>query len=116
YPIRGYFEGVRAGKYAWAGSVEYRVPLLNVDRGIGLLPSHLDRVSGSIFLDGGNAWGIAPDEVSIGKQKTLLASGVEVQSSVSFFFTNPLFLRAGYAVQLEQQNVGSFYLRLGTVF
>lgn len=116
FPIRGYFEGVRAGKYAWAGSAEYRVPLKNVDRGLGLVPSHLDRVSGSVFLDGGNAWGVGMDEAGIGRQKTLLASGVEIQSSVSLFFTNPLFLRAGYAVQLDQQNGRSFYFRLGTIF
>ena len=116
YPIRGYLEGVRAGKYAWSSSVEYRVPLQNIDKGIGLLPSHLDRVSGSVFLDGGNAWGLGLDEAGIGRQETLLASGVEIQSYVSLFFTNPLFLRAGYAVQLDQQNAMSFYLRLGTNF
>ena len=116
YPIRGYSEGVRAGKYAWSSSVEYRVPLQNIDKGIGLLPSHLDRVSGSVFLDGGNAWGLGLDEAGIGRQETLLASGVEIQSYVSLFFTNPLFLRAGYAVQLDQQNARSFYLRLGTNF
>jgi len=116
YPIRGYFEGTRSGRYAWAGSAEYRVPLMNVDRGLGLFPSHLDRVSGSIFLDGGNAWGIAVDEADIGRGKTLLASGVEIQSSVSLFFTNPLLLRAGYAFQLDEQRERSFYLRLGTIF
>ena len=116
YPIRGYLEGVRAGKYAWSSSVEYRVPLQNIDKGIGLLPSHLDRVSGSVFLDGGNAWGLGLDEAGIGRQETLLASGVEIQSYVSLFFTTPLFLRAGYAVQLDQQNAMSFYLRLGTNF
>jgi hypothetical protein len=116
YPIRGYFEGTRSGRYAWAGSAEYRVPLMNVDRGLGLFPSHLDRVSGSIFLDGGNAWGIAVDEADIDRGKTLLASGVEIQSSVSLFFTNPLLLRAGYAFQLDEQRERSFYLRLGTIF
>ena len=88
----------------------------NIDKGVGLLPSHLDRVSGSVFLDGGNAWGLGLDEAGIGRQKTLLASGVEIQSYVSLFFTKPLFLRAGYAVQLDQQNARSFYLRLGTNF
>ena len=119
YPIRGYFEGARSGRYAWAGSAEYRVPLLNADRGLGSFPSHLDRVSGSIFLDAGNAWGVGEEEIVKGQtsmQKTLLSSGIEIQSSVSLFFTNPLFLRTGYAFQIGQQGTRSFYLRLGTSF
>jgi hypothetical protein len=79
----------------------------------------LDRVSGSIFLDAGNAWGVGEEEIVKGHipmQKTLLSSGIEIQSSVSLFFTNPLFLRTGYAFQIGQQGARSFYLRLGTSF
>ena len=59
FPVRGYSEGRRTGRYAWSVSGEYRFPLINVHRGIGLLPLHMDRVSGALFFDAGNAWGKA---------------------------------------------------------
>ncbi len=47
----------RWGRFAWSATVEYRFPIQLVNRGAGLFPLHLDRISGSLFFDGGNAWG-----------------------------------------------------------
>ena len=56
-PVRGYERSTRSGRYAWSTSVELRAPLALVNRGLEALPLHLDRIFGSVFLDGGNAWG-----------------------------------------------------------
>ncbi len=56
FPVRGYPGGALLGRTAASGSVELRLPLALVGRGLGLLPVYLDRMSLSLFADGGAAW------------------------------------------------------------
>jgi len=119
FPIRGYFEGRRTGRYAWSASGEYRFPLLNVHRGIGLLPVHMDRVSGALFFDAGNAWGGAGPVAGSRPNPRLsaLASvGAELQTSITALFSTRMFFRLGAALRLNAGTGSAFYLRLGTAF
>jgi Tol biopolymer transport system component len=119
FPVRGYFEGRRTGRYAWSVSGEYRFPLINVHRGIGLLPVHMDRVSGSVFFDAGDAWGDAgPVGGSLPNPRgTALASvGAELQTSITALFSTRMFFRLGVARRLNSATGGAIYLRLGTAF
>lgn len=54
--IRGYAPAVRRGRYYAAGTVEYRIPLLDVDRGLGTVPLFMQRIGLVPFFDVGNAW------------------------------------------------------------
>ncbi len=119
FPVRGYFEGRRTGRYAWSASGEYRFPLINVHRGIGLLPVHMDRVSGSIFFDAGNAWGDAGPLGGVlpNARGTALASvGAEVQTSITALFSTRMFFRLGAARRLNSGKGVAIYLRLGSAF
>ena len=118
FPVRGYFRGQRAGRYAWTASAEYRFPILNAHRGLGLFPLHVDRVSGSLFVDGGNAWGDSNPAIDVlnPREPTLGAVGAELQISVLALFNTRLFFRLGAALTLNDETDDPLYLRLGTAF
>ena len=119
FPVRGYSEGRRAGRYAWSVSGEYRFPLNNVHRGIGLLPLHMDRVSGALFFDAGNAWGDAGplDQGAPNPRRDAVASvGAELQTSITALFSTRMFFRLGVALRLNSSSGSPIYLRLGTAF
>lgn len=121
FPVRGYFEGQRSGRYAWSASAEYRFPLLNVHRGIGLLPLHVDRISGALFADVGNAWGpndpLVPGAGYVNPRRTALGSvGAELQTSISVLYSSRLFFRFGVAFPLGDEPADPLYLRLGLAF
>ena len=116
-PVRGYERSTRSGRYAWSTSVELRAPLALVNRGLGALPLHLDRIFGSVFLDGGNAWGGAS---SAGEEnprlRTLLSAGFEVSTDLLVLYSVPLRLRAGVAFPLVEQEGARYYVRVGLPF
>ena len=119
FPVRGYSEGRRTGRYAWSVSGEYRFPLFNVHRGIGLVPVHMDRVSGALFFDAGNAWGgVGPGAGSPQnpRRNAVASVGAELQSSITALFSTRMFFRLGAALRLNSGSGGPIYLRLGTAF
>ena len=119
FPVRGYQAGRRTGRYAWAVSGEYRFPLINVNRGMGLFPFHMDRVSGALFFDAGNAWGDASSfggSFSNPRLNAMASVGAELQTSITALFSTRMFFRLGGALPLNSGTGGSIYLRLGTAF
>jgi WD40-like Beta Propeller Repeat len=120
-PVRGYFSGQQTGSTAWSATAEYRFPVWNVHRGLGVLPLHADRISGAGFFDAGNAWG--PEFPTLGegpflnpRRRALASVGAELQGEFLFFFTSPLTVRVGIAHRLVDLPGESFYLRVGTTF
>ncbi len=100
-------------------SGEYRFPLINVHHGLGLWPLHMDRVSGALFFDAGNAWGEAgPSSGSPQnpRRNALASVGAELQASITALFSTRMFFRLGAALRLNSGEGSPFYLRLGTAF
>ena len=116
-PVRGYETSTRSGRTAWSTSVELRVPLALVNRGHGTLPLHVDRIFGSVFLDGGNAWGGAssPGDESP-RPNALLSAGFEVSTDLLALYGVPLRLRAGAAFPFVEQEGPRYYVRVGLPF
>jgi len=118
FPVRGYDTARRFGIYAWSVSAEYRFPIRLVNRGAGLFPLHLDWLSGSLFLDAGNAWG--PELDLRGYQNPardpLVSVGGEVTTRVLPLWFAVLDVRAGLAFPLEEEHGTRVYLRLGSSF
>ncbi len=52
--------GLIAGRYFSVASLSYRLPLVDVDRGLGTLPIFFTRVGMIPFVDWGNAWSGPP--------------------------------------------------------
>jgi Tol biopolymer transport system component len=124
FPVRGYSTASRWGRYAWTASAEYRFPLRLVNRGWGLFPWHVDWLAGTVFVDGGNAWG--PELGVPGFQNPMgdpLASvGGELVVRSLAFWSQILDLRLGVALPLLEVEPGRGthgphgYLRLGMAF
>ena len=116
-PVRGYETSTRSGRYAWSTSVELRAPLVLVNRGRGVLPLHLDRIFGSVFLDGGNAWGgVLPTGEASPRLRALLSAGFEVSADLLVLYGVPLRLRAGAAFPLVERDGPRYYVRAGLPF
>jgi Tol biopolymer transport system component len=117
-PVRGYDTFSRFGRYAWAASVEYRVPLALVNQGVGAWPVHFDRASASLFGDAGNAWG--PDSSPGGFEnpirRALASVGGEITAQVMTFYKSTLRFRTGVAFPLVDGDGARVYLRLGVPF
>jgi hypothetical protein len=116
YTVRGFTNGVRSGRNAWSASLEYRVPLALVNRGAGLFPLHVDRVSASLFADAGNAWGTSVHGALNPRRSTLASVGGEVVTDLLTFFTIPLTLRTGVAVRTSGGEGTTLYVRIGRNF
>jgi hypothetical protein len=54
--LRGYPSGVFRGRYFGLLNVEYRIPIVDVERGIGAVPMYLQNVVLVPFSDWGRAW------------------------------------------------------------
>ena len=117
FPVRGYETSTRSGRVAWSTSVELRAPLALVNRGAGTWPLHLDRIFGSVFLDGGNAWGRASSAGQESpRRRALLSAGFEVSTDLLVFYGAPLRLRAGAAFPLAERDGPRYYVRVGLPF
>lgn len=54
--IRGHVQGAYPGRYYAVLNMEYRIPLADVQRGLGTLPTFLRRITMIPFADLGGAW------------------------------------------------------------
>jgi Tol biopolymer transport system component len=54
--LRGYNPSTFSGLYYGLFNTEYRIPLLDVDRGVGSVPGFFERIVAVVFTDWGMAW------------------------------------------------------------
>lgn len=118
FPVRGYRFGHRSGRFAMSWSGEYRIPLAILDYGFGAWPLFLDRVHGSVFVDGGNAWGPELGEPGYDNpvQPTLWSAGAELSLIVAPLYLGGVDFRFGTGVPLVDGVDPVFYLRIGNSF
>ncbi len=90
--LRGYPPLARVGSQFQLLNVEYRFPVWQTRRGASSLPFFIQRVSGDVFMDAGNA-GFGPwrlDTLAVG-------AGLEVLVDLVLGYILPFTLRVGYA-------------------
>ncbi len=97
--IRGYPTGADRGDTYWAAGAEYRLPLWRIDRGFGTFPAFLRALSGSVFLEAGNAFDKVSTFTDVFKG-TLAGAGAEIRLSTIIGWGGSLDLRLGYAAGL----------------
>jgi hypothetical protein len=111
--LRGYRgdELALRGTDARVTSLEWRMPLADVDRHFMSPPLGLNRLSGAVFFDIGGAWnaGRGPDKYRRGV-------GVELLGEVKLLYALGLQLRAGVARGLDDPSGTRAYLSLGRMF
>lgn len=124
-PVRGYGEDHRRGTRAWTASAEYRFPLALVEEGVRLWPVFLDRVSGALFVDAGDAWcdpataAAVPDIPGVCVDRMpVVGAGAELAVDLSLGFAAPVRVRSGvgWPISLTDDRRPVFYVRLGPSF
>lgn len=94
--VRGYPIGASTGDSYWLTSLEYRLPLFRVDRGLGVLPVYGDAVSAAAFVDAGQAFGVVNAPLD-GVGTPLVGVGAEIRFTAVLAYNNGLSGRLGFA-------------------
>ncbi len=130
FPVRGFSRSTLRGQNAALASIEYRFPLLQIDKGPAAYPVYFYRLLGDIFYDTGTAWN--DEAVSLGrvnrptskafeKQNTIASTGAEISVDLFFGYFIPIRYRLGAAYVLKSPIPGDegstqIYLTGGTSF
>lgn len=117
--LRGYYPASDSGEWYWLGSLEARFPLLQIDRGLGTLPFFVRYISGSVFVDTGNAFDDFSDPSALGQ--VLVGTGAELQLYALAGYGGGYIVRAGYAFAPQGDGIALFdpggaYLSFGVSF
>ena len=112
FPLRGYRSGDLSltGRHSLLGTLEWRVPLSDVDRHFMVPPVGLNRLSMSLFLETGSAWNDSAG------QRFFNSGGLELLAEVRAGYLLGLQLRAGVAKGFEAPGQTVGYLKVGRSF
>ena len=119
--LRGYPTGVDVGDRYWLSGLEYRFPILQVDRGFGTVPVFVRWLSGTVYADAGNAFASA-DPLSAAADGVLVGVGAELRALILLGWTSGVSLRVGYGVGLTTDaaipwnSPAAVYVRAGASF
>ena len=118
--LRGFPAATVSGDWYYLGSVEYRLPLWIIDRGVGMVPAFARNISAAVYLDTGNAFAEAAD-VQGALSGTLMGTGAEIQGRAILGWAVPLTVRLGYGFALRGPgypigDAQGFYAWLGSSF
>jgi hypothetical protein len=101
--LRGYPSVIVAGRSYTLGNIEYRFPIVNVDRGLSTLPIFLNRINGNVFLDYGSAF----DTLETAQFKT--GTGAELWFDTTLGYIAAFTFRIGYARGLSSGGIDKTY-------
>jgi hypothetical protein len=108
--LRGVAEDETAGTRAAVVNLDYRVPLMRIDRGAGTLPVFARVLHGAVFLDAGHAW-----VDSFRRRDVIVSVGAELSLDAVVGYVLPLTFTAGGAwVSQDRGFVG--FARIGRAF
>jgi hypothetical protein len=101
--LRGYTPVIVAGRSYALGNVEYRFPIVNIDRGSSTLPIFVNRINGNVFFDYGSAFENFRD--AAWKSGT----GAELWFDVTLGYVASFTFRTGYARGLASGGLDKLY-------
>ena len=110
--LRGYGTAAAAGRYFGILSAEYRIPIVDIDRGLGTAPFFFQRVGLVPFVDWGNAWSdpIRPRDL-------LLAGGASLAFTFRVGFVESATLLLQYTHGFDKDlGLDTFRAVIGSAF
>jgi hypothetical protein len=118
--LRGYPLGADIGDMYWLSGLEYRMPVWRIERGIATLPVYARTISGTLFLDAGNAF-TELESAEDAIDGALVGTGAELRLSMIAGYGIGVSARLGYAIGLTEGgfalgNPEAFYFVAGTSF
>lgn len=121
-PVRGYPTARLRGDSALIGSLEYRFPIRQIDRGPGVYPIFFQRLTGDVFFDFGTAWNTRAVSLPLITRprsdpfdETITSAGAELSLDLVAGHLVPLRYRLGIAVPFDDEGV-KFYTAIGSSF
>ncbi len=108
---RGYPKGMFKGRRSAFGTVAYRFPIKNIERGYRTWPIFLSRLHGEFFFDAGNAW-----DRGLGLSDLQTGIGAELKLNLTFIYWMPTQLIAGVAQGLDEQGEDQSYIYVQSGF
>jgi hypothetical protein len=127
FSLRGYKPAILEGNNLILTSLEYRFPITNIEHSLklGPLSIFLERLSGALFVDIGNAWESANANTNITTKENEINSiwqdfkssiGAELKADFNYQYDSPFTLRLGAAKALSDPKGYDIYITLGTSF
>jgi len=127
FSLRGYKPAILEGNNLLLTSLEYRFPLANIEHSLklGSLSIFLERLSGTFFIDMGNAWESPSvnmniineeDETNSIWQNFKSSIGAELKADFNYKYDSPFTLRLGAAKALTAPYGYDIYITLGSSF
>lgn len=109
--LRGFPANSQVGDSFLLGTLEYRFPIWEVERGIGSLPLFLSRIHGAVYGDLGDAFD------GVFQPRRLQAGvGVEARAHLVVGYKGHFFVRTGIARGLMRGGVEQPYFVMGVPF
>ena len=105
--LRGYPTNVLRGQKAALGSLEYRFPITNLEKGWNTKPFFYRRFHGAVFFEAGNAWDGTYHEADL--QRSL---GAEARLDMTLGYYLPITIRFVVAKGLDKDGESQAYLGL----
>jgi len=110
YMLRGLAEDQLEGAFALSGSLEYRFPILSIERGLfQQWPLFIDDLGGSVFVDAG----LAGESFDLSELK--VGMGAEFHKSMTFAYGLSVTFSTGVGYVLGGDSP-QFFFRTGTAF
>jgi len=127
FSLRGYKPAILEGNNLLLTSLEYRFPLANIEHSLklGPLSIFLERLSGTFFIDMGNAWESPRVNINITNEEDEINSiwqdfkssiGAELKAYFNYQYDSPFTLRLGAAKALTAPHGYDIYITLGSSF
>ncbi len=131
FSLRGYKPAALEGNNLLLTSLEYRFPLANIEHSLklGPLSIFLERLSGALFIDMGNAWessgASANSSLNINTENNEINSiwqdfkssiGAELKADFNYQYDSPFTVRLGAAKALTDPKGYDIYITLGSSF
>jgi len=110
--LRGYPVAGKTGRYFTVGTLEYRMPLLDVDRGLGSAPFFFQRVGMIPFVDYGQAWS---NPLEIKDFKLGAGAALVFSITVGYLETVQLFLQYAHGFD-DETGLDNFRALIQTSF
>jgi Tol biopolymer transport system component len=108
--LRGVDESDVIGDHAVVANLDYRFPLLRIDRGLGTLPAFARVIHGAVFVDAGDAW-----RGKFTRNDVLVSAGAELSLDAVVGYVVPLTFTGG-AAWVSQDRGWSVFARIGRAF
>jgi Tol biopolymer transport system component len=112
--LRGFPDDDALGPHAAVINLDYRVPLLRIERGAGTLPAFARTLHGTVFVDAGHVW----DE-SFRASDARVAIGGELSLDVVLGYSLPLRFTGGASWRHDpsgRERGAALFGRIGTAF